>query len=186
MVFTWPMRIGKGHPAQGHPAHGAGQPWQRLTRRGALRAAVAAGAVLLTGAGATGCDLLHLDPASPAGPDELAELRAATAALADWYDATIRRHPALSSKLGPLRDAHRAHLDALERQLVGTRTPAAGPSNTEAAVPGDPVAAVSALLAAEKAGVSAAGAACLSAPAWQAALLGSIAAARASHVEVLT
>jgi hypothetical protein len=154
-----------------------------LTRRGLLRAAGLGAATAVAG----GCGYLGSGPQWRPGVDPLYGLREATAALADRYDATIARHAALASRLGPLRDAHRAHVEALERQLITTRAPVAtsAPSGP-AAVPDDPAAAVSGLLAAEKAGVAAASAACLAAPGWRAALLGSITAARASHVEVLS
>jgi hypothetical protein len=173
MVFTWPM-----HPEDPTRPTPRAVP---LTRRVVLRAAAAGGAVVVAG---TGCDALRGGPQWHSPPDPLAGLRAATAALADRYDATIARHAQLADRLGPLRDDHRAHLDALDRQMLDTPSPT--PSRTDQAVPDDPAAAVSALLAEEKSGVVAAADACLAAPSWRAALLGSIAAARASHVEVLT
>jgi len=159
---------------------GPGEP--RLSRRGLLRAA---GALVATGGTLAGCGYLSSGPHWRPGADPLAGLRDATAALADRYEATVARHASLAGRLGPVRDAHRAHLDALNRQLVSTAAPAP-PSTPAPPVPDDPAAAVSALLAAENAARADAAAACLAAPGWRAALLGSITAARASHVEVLT
>ncbi|WP_432836235.1 hypothetical protein [Dactylosporangium sp. CA-092794] len=70
---------------------------------------------------------------------------------------------------------------------AGTGTPSAGTSATAVGtVPGDQGAAVSELVALEKQGRQDAEAACLAAPSYRAALLGSIAACRAGHQEVLT
>lgn len=165
-----------------HFGHQSGRPRQRLTRRGVLRGSALGAAALATG---TGCDIAGPGAQWRPGVDPLGELRAATAGLAESYDATIARHPDLGSRLGPLRDAHRAHLEALDRQLVDPPAPATNQA-TSAGVPDDPATAVSALLAAEKKAASAAATACLAAPGYRAALLGSIAAARASHVEVLS
>jgi hypothetical protein len=65
-------------------------------------------------------------------------------------------------------------------------SPQAPPSASAAGVPPQPPAALAALLTAEKAGVKAASDACLAAPGWRAPLLGSIAACRASHLDLLT
>jgi len=160
----------------------------RLSRRGLLRRAAGLGgaaiAALAAGATPTGCGYLGSGPQWRPGGDPLVGLRAATATLAGRYEATIARHPALAERLGPLLDAHRAHLDALDRQLVSPPAPD-GVTVQASPVPDDPAAALSGLVAAEKAAMSEASAACLAAPGWRAALLGSIAAARASHVEVL-
>src|SRR6266498_1676956 len=145
----------------------------RLSRRGLLRRAAGLGgaaiAALAAGATPTGCGYLGSGPQWRPGADPLVGLRAATATLAD-------------ERIGPLLDAHRAHLDALDRQMVSPPAPD-GVTVQASPVPDDPAAALSGLVAAEKAAMSEASAACLAAPGWRAALLGSIAAARASHVE---
>jgi hypothetical protein len=119
-------------------------------------------------------------------PDPLNPFYRETAALLDRYEATIAAQPRLAERLGPPRDAHRAHLQALAREIGPGLD---GPSATASAsggTPSDEAAALAALLAAEKDASAAARAACLSAPSYRAALLGSIAAARASHVAVLS
>jgi hypothetical protein len=167
MVFTVPVRVG------------------RVPRRALLRATVLGAAATTAG----GCGLLRSEPPAAApGVDPLDGLRTATAALADRYDATIRRHANLEARLRPLLNNHRAHLEALDRQIVGTPSASVAPSISGSApgVPATPAAAVAALLAAEKSALPSVAAACLDGPSWRAALLGSIAAARATHVEALS
>ncbi|OLE21809.1 MAG: hypothetical protein AUG44_26465 [Actinobacteria bacterium 13_1_20CM_3_71_11] len=109
-------------------------------------------------------------------------------ALVDRYQATVAAYPDLAERLQPLLADHQAHVDAL-RRAMGTPSPTASPSAGGSAAPGvadDPAAAVVALRAAEQAGQADASTACLAAAAEHAALLGSIAACRATHVEVLT
>lgn len=166
MVFTVGVHIG-----------------ERPTRRSVLGLAVGATAAAALG----GCDLLGPGP-QWRPPDPLTGLYLATVALADRYDATIAGHPGLSARLAPLRDAHRAHAQALARQLA-LPDPAPGgptaPTAPAAPVPREASAALTALRTAEKDAIRAAAEVCLAAPAWRVQLIGSIAAARASHVEAL-
>ncbi len=165
---------------------------RREDNRHSRRAVLAAAAGLAT-AGLAGCDLGD-DPLPrwhPA-PDALLPLLAATIKLADRYDTTIAALPALSDRLTPLRDNHRAHITALARELgIDERTPTASPLPSvssgvpEGSAPSDPSAALSALAAAEKVGQALAQEACLAAPSYRAALLGSITACRATHLEAL-
>jgi hypothetical protein len=81
---------------------------------------------------------------------------------------------------------------ALAREIgIDERSPAAGPLPSvssgvpDASAPADPASAIAALASAEKVGQALAQAACLSAPSYRAALLGSITACRATHLEVL-
>ncbi len=145
------------------------------------------------GTGLGGCDLAGARP-EPLGPDALTDFYAQAVVLADRYDATIAAHQALAARLQPLRDAHRAHVAALARELALPETPASGfPPRARATaaggpaspVPAEPGAAMATLAAAEKAAARLAVDACLSAPSWRTALLGSIAACRSSHLEVL-
>ncbi len=160
----------------------------RYSRRTVLGAALGA---LLGAAALTGCD--------KAGPaqvrkvaDPLNPLHRDTAALLAKYDATIAALPELAARLTPLRDAHREHLRALAREigpnLDGPAPAASGPvtASAPADAPADTAAALAALRDAEKVGAAAARAACLAGPSYRAALLGSIAAARASHDQVLS
>lgn len=158
------------------------------TRRTVLAAATG----LAAAAGLAGCDLGDPPPQWHPAPDALLPLLAATIKLADRYDATIAAVPALSDRLTPLRDDHRAHIVALAREIgIDERSPSASPLPSvsagvpDASPPSDPTAAVAALVAAEKVGQALAQSACLSAPSYRAALLGSITACRATHLEVL-
>jgi hypothetical protein len=111
-------------------------------------------------------------------------------ALVGRYDATIAAQPNLSGRLAPLRADHATHVEALNAAM-GRATPSAIPSagasgSPGPAVPTDTKAAVAALRAAEKTAQGDAAKTCISVPAQYAELLGSIAACRATHLEVLT
>jgi len=166
MVLTVPVRMGDRQP--GH------------SRRTVLRAALG-GAVAAVAPG--GCE-----PAKPEArptPDPLAPFYRDTAALLAGYDAVIAAQPALAQRLGPMRDAHRAHVEALARELgpaVPPTTGASAPPRTAGASAPD---AFDTLHRAEQEGATAATQACLAAPTYRAALLGSIAACRAGHVRML-
>ena len=151
------------------------------SRRWVLRAL--AGAALV--GTVSGCDALRSitggRPPAPAGPDALAPFYASTVQLAERYDAVMAADSNLASRLQFLRDNHRAHAQALAGLLIlppGTPSASAPASVSPDTVEG--------LLAAEKAGVKEAVDATLTAPAWIAGLIGSIAACRATHVEVLS
>jgi hypothetical protein len=179
MVLTVPVRMGDRQP--GH------------SRRTVLRAALG-GAVAAVALG--GCE-----PAKPEArptPDPLAPFYRDTAALMATYDAVIAAQPALAQRLGPMRDAHRAHLAALARELgpavpttAGASAPPAGagasapPAGAGASAPPAGADAFDTLHRAEQEGAAAATQACLAAPTYRAALLGSIAACRAGHVRML-
>jgi len=81
-----------------------------------------------------------------------------------------------------MRDAHRTHAEALAQALA---QPAPTPG-TSSDGPTDPPAVLAALIEAETSGLEAARTACLAAPARLAGLIGSMAAARACHLEVLS
>jgi hypothetical protein len=148
----------------------------------------AAGAGL--GAGAlAGCSLLQSSPAPPP-PDPLEPLLRSTRLLVARYAAALAAHPDLAERLGDPHQAHLAHeaalLDVINRPELASPSPggAAWASPSEA-VPTAPDDAIAALRDAERDGRDEAVQACLSAPPARAPLLGSIAAARATHVEVL-
>jgi hypothetical protein len=107
----------------------------------------------------------------------------ATLALGALYTATIAAQPVLAPGLTPLRDAHQAHASALAAAL-GREVPAA--PETTAAPAADEAGARAALATAEAKARDDAVAACLATSPRLAALLGSIAAARASHLEIVT
>lgn len=109
--------------------------------------------------------------------------------LLSRYDATIAAQPDLSSRLAPLRADHAAHVDALNAAMG--RTPSPTPSASASGSPGPAVptgtkAAVAALRGAEKTAQGDAAKVCMTVPAQYAELVGSIAACRATHLEVLT
>lgn len=150
-----------------------------------LRAGAVAAACLATGFGSAGCELLSSGPDPQPTPDPLAPLLAGTVELIGRYDAALAAHPDLATTLTPIREAHVAHATELGR-VIGTPVPtgtasAAPPTNAVA----DPRGTLAALRAAEQGARRTAVEACLAAPAERAALLGSIAAARASHPEGL-
>lgn len=80
-----------------------------LSRRAALAGIGALGAVTLTGCGVDGLPFVGTDP-----DDEVRRgVARSEADLIASYDAAIAAEPTLSTGLQPIRDAHRAHLDAL-------------------------------------------------------------------------
>ena len=153
------------------------------SRRELLRGAFTlAGAAVVAAGTLAGCDSFDGD-SQPDRPSPLLGFLTATSALADRYDATITAVPALAAKLGPIRDTHHAHVKALATALPA---PTPGPATPATRIPTDSAGALAALVAAEKAGRDEAVAACLGADPRLAPLVGSIAAARATHLEVLT
>jgi len=148
-----------------------------VDRRTVLTGALAGAA----GVTLSGCDLLAGDPPPP--HPLLGTLRDIRALL-DCYQAVISAHPTLAGRLGPLRDNHRAHLTAVAKLIGPTASQSPSPTNSGAAPPGEEDA-VRELREAEQTGQETAGRACLAARREYAGLLGSIAACRASHREVL-
>jgi|SRR5579859_2371656 len=145
--------------------------------------------VLGTGAGLvlSGC-VGHKEPPAPAKPHPLVPTLAGVQALVDRYQATIPAYSDLSDRLQPLLADHLAHLDAVRRAMGTPASTSASPTESPSAaatVADDEGAALKALHDAEQAGQTEATTACLAAPAEYAALIGSIAACRATHVEVL-
>lgn len=104
--------------------------------------------------------------------------------LAAAYRASATAHPDLADRLTPIADTHTAHATELAR-VVGVTLGSAPTADPSATVPAEPAAALAGLRAREKAAQQSATAACTAAPAERAALLGSIAAARATHQEAL-
>jgi hypothetical protein len=154
-----------------------------LDRRTLLRGALAAGAGVFAGTALAGCDLFA-KPSSetPEQTQQLDAFLAATVALGDRYDAAIAALPVLGPTLTPVRDAHRAHASALGSAL-GRKAPKA--TAEPPVLPLDRTAALGVLSGEEKTARDDAVSACLSASVRLTPLLASIAAARASHLEVL-
>jgi hypothetical protein len=161
------------------------------SRRGFLRGVLGVAGVSVVGVGAAGalagCDVFggggDSGANTPDAPSPLLGFLASTAALADQYDAAILAAPTLTAQLTPVRDAHRAHVKALAAAI---NQPTPRPSSTAATSIGDPATVKATLVTAEKAARDEAVAACLAAAPRTAPLIGSIAAARATHLEVLT
>ncbi|SCL46974.1 hypothetical protein GA0070604_1393 [Micromonospora eburnea] len=172
MVLTCPVATGRTTQRNGAPGH---------SRRNLLRA----GALVALGGAAvplTGCDLFDDD--QPPAPDPLEPLAAEAAELEGRYRAAIAAAATLADRLTPIADAHQAHAAEL-RKVIGrpapSGTPAAGPTVTAT----DPQGLLAELRQAEQQARENAAKACAAAPGERAALLGSIAAARATHLEVL-
>jgi hypothetical protein len=158
---------------------------QVTSRRAFLRCvlSLAGASVVGTGAlaGLAGCDIFGAEGNPAAPPAALTGLLSDTATLADRYDVAIASVATLATLLTPMRDAHRAHVQALA-EAIGAPVPAARKASS---APADREQALAALRTAEKAARDDAVNECVASPPQFAALLASIAAARASHMEVL-
>jgi hypothetical protein len=167
MVLTGPVRMSE----------------TRHRRRHLLGAGLGITALGITALG--GCGLFDDKPEPPPAPDPLQPLLDEALALAAVYDRAALAQPGLATLLTPLAADHRAHADELAR-LFGTTASAS--SGSGAAVPAPSAAAddvIAALRTAEQAAQRSAVAACGAAPAERAALVGSIAACRATHAAAL-
>ncbi|MFB9186634.1 hypothetical protein ACFFX1_51650 [Dactylosporangium sucinum] len=152
------------------------------------RRAVLAGAAALAAGLASGCDIPTQRTAvwHPA-PDVLLPLLQRTVELRDRYGEVLAAFPALQDRLGPLKDDHAQHVVALAREIgMPEEGPFPQPSASASALPTEQGAALTELINLERKGREDAEGACIAAPSYRAALLGSIAACRAGHVEVLT
>jgi hypothetical protein len=146
----------------------------------------------VTGAGLgatvlTGCGLLEDDPEPPKAPDPLQPLLDEAVALAAAYDRTTVTQPGLAGRLTPLGDDHRAHAAELSR-VIGAplRSASAAPSEVPSSTPPTTAnVAITVLRKTEQAAQKNAATVCRQAPAERVALVGSIAACRAAHVEAL-
>jgi hypothetical protein len=158
MVFTGAVRMNQEGP----------------TRRRVLGMAAAG----LGGATLSGCGLFGGGKSSDGGDDAVQPLLTEAVALAGAYDKAAAAQPDLAARLKPLADDHRAHAAALAK-LIGRSVPQAAPA---ALGSGD---VLSGLRTAEQTAQRTAVTACKAAPADRAALIGSIAACRATHAEAL-
>ena len=131
----------------------------------------------------TGCGLLSDKPAPQPTPDPLEPLRLEALALAAAYHRAIAAQPGLGARLTPLADDHLAHAAELAK-VIGTASPS-GVAASPAPAGADAAGLLAALRSAEQSAQRGAATACRQAPAGRAALLGSIAACRATHVEAL-
>ncbi|WP_245871347.1 hypothetical protein [Asanoa hainanensis] len=146
------------------------------------RAVLAFGAALTVGA-AGGCGLLDREPDEPPPPDPLLPLADDAVRLAALHRSAAAELPERAAALTAIAEAHEAHARELARIMA---TPAPSPAASGSA--GTPATAeerIESLRVAEKAAYEAAVQACLRTPNHRAALVGSIAAARATHLEAL-
>ncbi|TDB73670.1 hypothetical protein E1165_16655 [Micromonospora sp. KC723] len=132
----------------------------------------------------TGCDLFDGDEPPPP-PDPLEPLAGESRELAARHRAAIAADPGLADRLTPIAEAHAAHADEIHR-LIGRPAPSGAATGGATPTPGGRAALLAALREAEQRGRQSAAKACAEAPGERAALLGSVAAARATHVEALT
>ena len=171
-----------------------GPQWCSLLRVPLRRRALLAAAAAVTTGALAACDLGGDPPEPKYDPtrDPLMPLLTRTVALRDRYAAVLTAVPALQDRLGPLKDDHDQHVVALAREIgLPERGPFPAPSGSPdvtgsaAPVPADQAAALKDLTRLEKDARQDAEGACLAAPSYRAALLGSIAACRAGHEAVL-
>jgi hypothetical protein len=152
-----------------------------ITRRGFLR-----GLLGVTGVAgvslAGGCDLLGGSDPTPPAPDPLLPFLADTTALLARYNLALVQVPALATVITNVRDAHRDHAIALAKAING---PTPGPSTAASGPPQDRATVLAALVEAETKARDVAMDTCLKATPRLAPLIGSIAAARATHLEIL-
>jgi hypothetical protein len=147
------------------------------------RAVLALGAALAAGA-AGGCGLLGGEPDEPPPPDPLLPLADEAVRLAVLHKLAAADFPDRAATLSSIAEAHEAHAGELSR-IMATPAPSPAGSASAGAEAGTVEDRIEALRVAEKAGYEAAVQACLATPAHRAALVGSIAAARATHLEAL-
>ena len=142
-------------------------------------------AATLSSSALAGCGIFDSGPDRPSSPDPLQPVLDEAVALAAAYDRAAVGLPDLATRLTPLGADHRAHIAELSR-VIGRAVPSA--SSEASATPGtasDPKAALAELRKAEQSAQRTAAAACRTAPAARTALVGSIAACRATHAEAL-
>ncbi|MEU5939206.1 hypothetical protein ABZ807_08430 [Micromonospora sp. NPDC047548] len=145
-----------------------------------------AGALLTAGGTTlplTGCDLFdRAEPTPP--PDPLEPLAGESRELAARHRAAVAADPGLADRLTPIADAHAAHAEEIQR-LIGRPAPSGSPAPSATGPAADRDGLLAGLREAEQRGRESAAKACVAAPGERAAVLGSIAAARVTHVEVL-
>ncbi|ROT33315.1 hypothetical protein [Micromonospora sp. HM5-17] len=142
-------------------------------------------ALVGTAGGLPGCGLFEDEPDPPPAPDPLAPLITGALDLAARYEAAAAAVPELAERLRPIAEAHRAHAAELAR-VTGTTLPTATAAPPVVGDAQDRSGVLRGLREAERAGRNTARQACVEAPPERSALVGSIAAARATHLEVLS
>lgn len=165
-----------------------GRPGPSVTRRGVLVAGVL---VAATGAGAA-AGLVRSVPRQAvsrgAPPPELAGALAREQQLVAGLDAALRFDPSLAARLGPIRADHAAHADALRSALASYPGGVGGVSSgsgSSAPPAGQAAPSLARLRASEADAARLAAGDSLDLGGARAALLASISAAEAGHVELL-
>jgi hypothetical protein len=135
---------------------------------------------------AAGCGMFDDDDKTPEKPDPLQPLLLEAVTLAAAFDQAALAQPGLATRLTPLAGDHRAHAVELAK-VIGKPVPSPVPTAASSGpVAGsDAAALLKALRARISAGQRNAVAACRQAPPDRVALVGSIAACRATHAEAL-
>lgn len=133
---------------------------------------------------AGGCGLLDREPDQPPPPDPLLPLAADAGRLASLHRSAATDLPERAATLTAIADAHDAHARELSR-IMATPAPSPAAPSASAAPSSTPEERIEALRVAEKAAYDLAVQACLRTPSHRAPLVGSIAAARATHLEAL-
>ncbi|MEU3398463.1 hypothetical protein [Streptomyces filamentosus] len=170
-------------------------------RRALLTAGASAAAAALTGCTSDGAGPRRPSPAEEAAAREAERVARAEAALRrraadasrtllERYDAALAAHPALRTRVAPLRAAAAAHVRALSQGDRPAPSPSAASGTAAPAAPrpapADPAAALRELAAAARTASGAHTAELLAAPPEYARLLASVAAAGAAHAYLLT
>lgn len=149
-----------------------------VTRR---RVLVATAGAAVTVPVLTGCGLFDVEPEPTPEPDPLQPLLDEALVLAAAYERAAVAQPDLGARLAPLAADHRAHARELA-QVIGAGPPSATPGTSAASDPGQSPAE---FREAERAAQRTAALSARTVPAERAALVGSIAACRATHAEAL-
>jgi hypothetical protein len=155
-------------------------------RRSILAAGVLVAGTLVAG---SGCSVVGFgsdepDVLPPADADALRAVAGESLDLADRYERAAAQVPDQAARLTAIRDAHREHAAAISLTLDQSVAPSAGPSPSASGGAGSG-SVLRTLQGAERAAAERAATACVAAASYYAPLLGTIAAARASHAEVL-
>jgi hypothetical protein len=153
------------------------------TRRRVLSgtAGLTLSATALAGCGLFGGDD---DDTKKKAADPLTPVLTEALALAAAYDRALVAQPGLGNRLTSLAADHRAHATALAK-AIGEKVPSAVPGASPAAAAGDAAGLIAELRKSEQAAQKTAAAAGRTVTADRAALVGSIAACRATHAEAL-